>query len=154
MATTPTSKWTRTKSSIVAFLAAGTLAGGTVGLTYAFWPEDAATAKADFCDSAKDFASTVNSYQGLNPATATNEQIDTAYDDIESAYDEMIEQGNEWVNAYDNDLTDWYYEMDDAVASLPSDNTASENLDDLQPTLSEFPAAFQATFDGSGCSTE
>lgn len=151
MSTTPPSKWTRTKSAIVGVLAAGTLIGGTVGLTYAFWPEDAATAKSDFCDSTKDFASTVQSYQGLNPVTATNDQIDAAYDDIESAYDEMIDQGNEWVNAYDNELTNWYYDMDAAIESLPSDNTATENLEDLEPTLSEFPAAFQSTFDKSGC---
>lgn len=151
MSTTPRSRWTRTKSTIVGVLAAGTLVGGTAGLTYAFWPEDSATAKSDFCDSARDFATTVKSYQGLNPATATNEQLDAAYDDVESAYDDMIDEGNEWVNAYDNELTDWYFELEDAVDDLPSDNTAAQNVEDLEPTLAEFPAAFEATFDKSGC---
>jgi hypothetical protein len=38
------------------------------------------------------------------------------------------------------------------VAFRGGDNTPSENLDELQPELSAFvPAAFDETFDGTGC---
>ena len=36
---------------------------------------------------------------------------------------------------------------------LPGDNTIAQDMDDLQDELDAFPAAYRATFDGSGCYT-
>ena len=54
-------------------LGAGALVAGLALMIAAFYPEDSATAKANFCDSLNNLSSTVMSYQGLNPATATND---------------------------------------------------------------------------------
>jgi hypothetical protein len=115
--------------------------------------EDSQTAKGEFCDSLGDFSTTVASYQGLDPLTATNDELESAYDDISGAWDDVVDQGDDWVNAYDNELTDAYWDLYFAVEDLPGDNTAAENLEELQPELSAFPEAFTATHDGSGCST-
>ena len=45
--------------------------------------------------------------------------------------------------AYD----DLYY----AIEDLYGDNSAGQNLEDLEDELSAIPSAYRATFDGSGC---
>jgi hypothetical protein len=64
----------------------------------------------------------------------------------------MVDEGSEWVNAWDNELTNAYWNLYYAVEALPDDNTVSENVEELEPFLSEFPEAFEETFDGS-CAT-
>jgi hypothetical protein len=129
------------------------LAGATAGLLVAFWPESSATAKKNFCSSRNNLSSTVMSYQGLDPTKATNDQIDSAYDDITSAWNQVADDADDWANAYDNPLAEAYDDLYWAIQDLPGDNTLAQDLNDLQPELSAFPAAFHETFDGSGCST-
>jgi hypothetical protein len=95
--------------------------------------ESTETAKANFCDSLTDLSSTVMSYQGMSPLTATNDEVDAAADD--------------------NALTDAYNDLYYAIQDLPGDNTFAEDLNDLEDELSAFPAAYEETFDGSGCTT-
>jgi hypothetical protein len=142
------------KRKIAAFtLGAGTFVAALVLMAVAFWPEDSATAKANFCDSLNNLSSTVMSYQGLNPATATNDELDSAYNDIADAWNQVEEDANDWANAYDNPLGEAYDDLYWAYQDLPGDNTIAEDISDLEPELSAFPEAFRKTFDGSGCST-
>ena len=117
----------------------------------AFRGESSAQAKSDFCNSLDNFSSTVMSYEGLNPATATNDEIDAAYDDIYGAYDEVVNDAEDWANAYDNPLNEAYDDLYWAIQDLPGDNTVAEDLNDLEDELAAFPGAFHETFDGSGC---
>ena len=141
----------RMRTIIAVTLAGGALAGGAAVTVNALAFEDVDSAKADVCTSLDELRTTIVSYQGLNPLTATNDQLDAAYDDIAGEVDDLDEELDEWVNAYDNPLTDAYWDLSDAVADLDGDNTARENLIDLQDELAAYPAAFQETFDGSGC---
>jgi hypothetical protein len=143
----------RTKTIAGAVLGAAALAGVVAALVVALWPEDSATAKKNFCNSLDNLASTVMNYQGVNPRTATNDQLDAAYDDIGDAWNQVVDDANDWANAYDNPLNEAYDDLYYAVQDLPGDNTVAQDLNDLQPQLSAFPQAFQETFDGSGCST-
>jgi hypothetical protein len=108
-------------------------------------------AKADFCDSLDEFSSSAMSYQGLDPRTATNSQLDDAADELDSAWDAVQEDALDFYYADDNELTEAYNDLYDAAQSLDADNTASENLSDLEPELEAIPGAFWDTFDGSGC---
>lgn len=146
-------KWGRMQKIVAVVLGAGALAGGTVVTVNAIGFEDADSAKQDLCVAFGDLETTVASYQGLDPRAATNDQLDTAYDDITGALEKVDEEGDEWVNAYDNELTDAYWDLYYAVEDLDGGNTAADNMADLEDELAAFPAAFQATFDGSGCST-
>jgi hypothetical protein len=128
-------------------------AGVTLVIILAAWPQSSADAKADFCDSLSNLSATVMSYQGLNPATATNEELDAAYDDIAGAYDQVVEDADDWANAYDNPLAEAYDDLYWAAQDLPSDYTVAEDLASLEDELAAFPGAFHETFDGSGCST-
>ena len=139
------------RSIIAVTLCGGALAGGAVITVNALAFEDTESAKADVCQSLDDLNATIVSYQGLNPLTATNDQIDDAYDDISGAVDDLDEELDEWVNAYDNPLTEAYWDLYYAVEDLDGDNTAAENLADLEDELAAYPAAFHETFDGSGC---
>ena len=127
--------------------------GLVIGLAFALRGPSSEQAKQDFCDSLRHLSRTVVSYQGLNPATATNEQLDNAYDDIAGAWDQVIEDGDDWANAYDNPLADAYNDLYWSAQDLPSDYTIAEDIASLDDELSAFPGAFQETFDGSGCST-
>lgn len=113
--------------------------------------QSTAEAKADFCDSLDDFSSSAMSYQGLDPRTATNSDVGAAADNLESAWDEVQDDALDFYYADDNELTEAYDDLYDAAQSLPADNTAAENLEDLEPELEAIPDAFWATFDGSGC---
>jgi hypothetical protein len=134
----------------IAALAAG---AGALVLILAAWPQSSADAKKDYCNSLNNLSSTVMSYQGLNPATATNEELDNAAGDISDAYDQVIDDANDWANAYDNPLTEAYDNLYWAIQALPSDYTVAEDLSSLDNELSAFPQAFRDTFDGSGCSS-
>ena len=122
-------------------------------LTIAFWPENTATAKRNFCTSLDNFSSAVVSYQGLDPVTATNADFENAANDIDHSWNAVVDDANDWANAYDNPLANAYDDLYYAFDSLPGDNTIAEDISDLQPELSAFPEAFRETFDGSGCST-
>ena len=141
------------KSKIVSVLAIGAvLVGVFAAVAYAYDPESSEEAKADYCQSLSDLSSTVMSYQGLNPLTATNDELDAAADDIEDASDEVVDDAEDWANAYDNELAQAYDDLYWEIQFLPGDNTAAENLDAVEDELAAFPAAFHDTFDGTGCS--
>ncbi len=127
----------------------------TAAIVLAFtWPgESSATAKRHFCDSLSNLSSTVMNYEGMNPATATNDELQGAADDIAGAWDRVVNDANDWANAYDNPLTGAYNDLYYAIQDLPGDNTIARDLQALQPELSAFPQAYQETFDGSGCAT-
>jgi hypothetical protein len=134
----------------IAALIAGTCLLGL--LVAACGGESSATAKQNFCDSLSNLSSTVMSYQGFDPATATNEEWNNAADDIASAWDDVENEANDWANADDNALTQAYNDLYDGIQSLPEDNTISEDIDALEPQLNAFPQAYKETFDLSGCS--
>lgn len=113
--------------------------------------ESSATAKENFCNSLSDLSSTVMNYEGLNPATATNGELNSAADDITSAWDDVVNDAEDWANADDNALTQAYNNLYDAIQALPDDYTIAQSIDALEPQLSAFPQAFRDTFDGSGC---
>jgi hypothetical protein len=137
-----------------ALIAGGSiLAVGLVLLAVAWRGESSADAKKDFCNSLESLSATVMSYQGLNPATATNEELDSAADDISDAYNEVVNDAEDWANAYDNPLNEAYNDLYWEIQYLPSDYTVAEDLDAVSDELAAFPSAFQETFDRSGCST-
>lgn len=113
--------------------------------------ESSATAKENFCNSLSDLSSTVMNYEGLNPATATNGELNSAADDITSAWDDVVNDAEDWANADDNALTQAYNNLYNAIQGLPDDYTIAQSIDALEPQLSAFPQAFRDTFDGSGC---
>ncbi len=115
--------------------------------------ESSTTAKKNFCNSLSDLSSTVMYYEGLNPATATNDELDAAADDITNAWNDVVDEGYDWAYAEDNSLTEAYNDLYDGIQSLPGDNTISQDIEALQPELSAFPQAYSDTFDGSGCTS-
>jgi hypothetical protein len=141
------------KTRILAIVLGASCAVGLVFLASAWTGESSATAKANYCDSLRNLSSTVMQYEGLNPLTATNDELSTAADDIANAYDDVVDNANDWANAYDNPLTAAYDDLYWAIDALPSDYTVAQDLDALQPEFAAFPQAFQETFDGSGCSS-
>jgi hypothetical protein len=141
------------KRTVALIVGASVLAAGLVLLVAAWTTESSSEAKADYCNSLTELSSTVTQYQGLNPATATNEELESAADDISGAYDEVVDDAEDWANAYDNPLTIAYDNLYWAIQDLPSDNTVAEDMASLDDELSAFPQAFTETFDGSGCST-
>ena len=129
------------------------LVGSLVAVGYALRGESSEEAKTDFCQSLSDLSSTVMSYEGLDPRTATNDELDAAADDIESAWDEVVGDAEDWANAYDNELAQAYDDLYWQIQFLPGDYTIAESLDEVEDELAAFPDAFRSTFDGSGCST-
>jgi hypothetical protein len=139
---------------MIAAVAGGAAAIGLlIALAFALRGPSSEQAKQDYCDSLRNLSSTVMSYQGLDPRTATNEELDNAYDDIAGAYDQVVRDAEDWANAYDNPLAEAYDNLYWAAQDLPEDYTVGEDLTSLDDELSAFPGAFHETFDGSGCST-
>jgi len=140
------------KSKIVSIVAfAALFLGSFAAIAYAYDPESSDEAKADFCQSLTDLSSTVMSYEGIDPLTATNDELDAAADDIEGAWDEVLDDAEDWANAYDNELAGAYDDLYWEIQSIPGDYTIAESLDEVEDELSAFPDAYRATFDGSGC---
>jgi len=139
------------KKKIAYVTGASALLAGLILLVSAWVGPSSAEAKKDFCNSLNNLSSTVMQYQGLDPRTATNEELENAYDDVAGAYDQVIDDANDWANAYDNPLNEAYNDLYWEVQSLPSDYTVSEDLNAVSDELAAFPQAFADTFDGSGC---
>jgi hypothetical protein len=139
------------KKKIAVVAGASAIVAGLVLLVSAWVGPSSAEAKSDFCNSLNNLSSTVMQYQGLNPLTATNEELDNAYDDIYGAYDQVVEDAEDWANAYDNPLNEAYNDLYWEIQYLPSDYTISEDLNAVSDELAAFPQAFDETFDGSGC---
>jgi hypothetical protein len=136
----------------------GAVALGLAVLTITFvaiaWSfESSDEAKADFCDSVATLSSTVESYQGLDPRTATAEELDAAEDAISDDWHEVVDDAEDWVNAYDNPLYEAYDALYWEVQTIPDDYTVAESLAEVEDELAAFPAAFDEAFDGSGCDT-
>jgi hypothetical protein len=138
---------------IIAIIVSG-FAIGVGALALVAWSSESSDeAKADFCNSLDDLSGTVMSYQGLDPRTATDDELNAAADDIEDSWDEVVDDAEDWANAYDNPLNQAYDDLYWAIQFLPEDYTAAESLEAVEDELSAFPDAFHETFDGSGCST-
>lgn len=141
------------KKTIVALIASVFILGTGVAIAAVAWDgESTETAKANFCSSLTDLSSTVMSYQGLDPRTATNDEMEAAADDIADAYDNVVDEAYDWAEADDNALTEAYDDLYWGIQGLDGDNTMSQNLTDLENELAAFPSAYAETFDGSGCS--
>jgi hypothetical protein len=140
------------KKKIALVAGAAAAVAGLVLLVTAWVGPSSAEAKQNFCDSLRNLSSTVTQYQGLDARTATNDELDNAYDDITGAYDQVADDAEDWANAYDNPLNEAYNDLYWEVQSLPDDYTVAEDLDAVSDELAAFPQAFDETFDGSGCS--
>jgi hypothetical protein len=132
-------------------LGAAILSATILAVAWSFESSD--EAKADFCGSLNSLSSTVMSYEGLDPRTTTNEELDSAADDIEDAWNEVVDDAEDWANAYDNPLNEAYNDLYWEVQVIPGDYTVAESLEMVDDELEAFPQAFSETFDGSGCST-
>jgi hypothetical protein len=141
------------KKAIIGALVLGASVVGVALLVAVYANEGSAAEKQEFCESLTNLSSTVMSYEGLNPVTATNEERDAAADDISEAWYEVEDEASDWANAYDNELAEAYDDLYWAIDGLDGDNTTAENAEDLEDELNAFPEAFRSTFDGSGCST-
>jgi hypothetical protein len=142
------------KKTMMAALAIGASVLGALALAVgvsAWDGESTETAKTEFCESLTGLSSTVMSYEGLDPATATNDELNAAADDIDEAWDEVVDEAYDWVYADDNALTQAYDDLYYAIEDLPGDYTVAQSLEELEPELSAFPQAYSETFDGSGC---
>lgn len=139
------------KKKIALVAGAAAAVAGLVLLVTAWVGPSSAEAKQNFCDSLRNLSSTVTQYQGLDARTATNDELDNAYDDITGAYDRVADDAADWANAYDNPLNEAYNDLYWEVQSLPDDYTVAEDLDAVSDELAAFPQAFDETFDGSGC---
>ena len=117
----------------------------------AFDGQSTEEAKAEFCQSLTDLSSTVMSYEGLDPVTATNDERETAADDIADAWDEVVDEAYDWTYAEDNALVAAYDDLYSAIDDIPGDYTIAQSIEAVQPELSAFPQAYAETFDGSGC---
>jgi hypothetical protein len=63
-----------TKSKIASIVAIGAVfVGSLAAIAYAYDSESSEEAKADFSQSLSDLSSTVKSYDGIDPLTATND---------------------------------------------------------------------------------
>jgi hypothetical protein len=140
----------KTKIALVA--GASALLAGLALLVSAWVGPSSAEAKTDYCNSLSDLSATVMQYQGLDARTATNEELDNAADDINDAYDQVVEDAEDWANAYDNPLNEAYNDLYWEVQALPTDYMVAEDLSAMEDELAAFPSAFAETFDGSGCS--
>jgi hypothetical protein len=142
---------TSVTTKIAAVLGGLLVAASFVALAVAWTGESTDEAKADFCDSLTELSSTVMSYGGLDPRTATVSELEEAEADVDAAWDEVVDDAYDWVYAYDNPLNEAYDDLYYAIEDLPGDYTVAQSLDALEDELEAIPQAYQETFDGSGC---
>jgi hypothetical protein len=136
------------RAGALALVAAAALVGGATACDD---EESAATAEQNLCASMEGLSSAILVVQALDLETATRDDLESARDGIESAWQRVAEDAGDVADADTAALDDAREALDDAVSDVPDDATPREALDEVRPEATALAQTWRQVFDGLGC---
>ena len=127
--------------------------GGSTTTTTTTTTVSPASAKETFCADLKNFSAALTGLQGLDPDTASKEDVTSAASDIKDAGQQVESSAKALGEADTSAVQSALDDLEQAVKDLPSGNTLQEDLTALQPALQATAQSFTQIFNGQGCST-
>jgi hypothetical protein len=105
------------------------------------------------CTSLDDFAASVVGLQGLSLGSSSRDDVEQAADDIQDAWDQVVEDAKDVKTASTADLEAAYDDLKQAVQDRPADEPMTDVIAGLTPKVTAFAQAWKDMADGLSCKT-
>lgn len=115
--------------------------------------ESQAEAEQHLCTSLDDFAASLVSLQGLSFQTASEDDLNDAADNIEEAWDQVVEDAKDVKNANTDAIQSAYDDVREAIQDRPRDKPLTEVVAGLQPKIVAFAQAWKDFASSFDCKT-
>jgi hypothetical protein len=115
--------------------------------------ESPAEAKQNLCASLDGFAASVTSLQGLALGSSSEDDIKSALDNIQSAWDKVVADAKDVKNVNTDNIQSTYDDLKKAVQDRPTDKPVAQVVAGLQPQLSAFAQAWKQFASSISCKT-
>ena len=112
--------------------------------------ESQAEAEQHLCDSLDAFAASLVSLQGLSFEAASEDDFKSAGDEINDAWDQVVEDAKDVKTANTDAIESAYDDLREAIQNRPTDEPLTQVIAGLQPKVLAFAQAwkdFAASFD-------
>ena len=114
--------------------------------------ETQASAEAALCASLSAFGDSLQTLEDMDPATASVEDVQAARADIQSAWDDVVEQAADIPEADQAAVDSAWSGVAQAIDDFPTDAPIEEGLTAVQESASGVRSAYQEMSNGVGCS--
>jgi hypothetical protein len=115
--------------------------------------ESQAEAEQHLCASLDNFAASLVGLQGLSLQTASEDDLNSAADNVQDAWDQVIEDAKDVKNANTDAIESAYNDLKQAVEDRPRDKPVTEVLAGLEPKIRAFAQAWKDLAGSFDCKT-
>ncbi len=126
---------------------------GVAGLVGCDDDESQAAAEDNLCASLTSFSSSVVNLQGLDPATASQDDYEAAVQEIEKAGNTVREDAEDVSDADTAALESAVNDLEAAADDVPDDVPVADAVSTLQPEVQAVAQTWNEAFNGLGCQT-
>jgi hypothetical protein len=105
--------------------------------------ESQAEAEQHLCASLDNFAASIVSLQGLGLQTASEDDLSSAADNVDEAWDQVVEDAKDVKNANTDAIESAYDDLKNAIEDRPTDKPITEVLAGLEPKVRAFAQAWK-----------
>jgi hypothetical protein len=114
--------------------------------------ESQAEAKQHLCQSLDDFAASVVSLQGLSLQSSSEDDLNSAADNVNDAWDKVVEDAKDVKNASTDTIQSAYDDLREAIENRPTDKPITEVIAGIQPKVTAFAQAWKDFANSLDCS--
>jgi hypothetical protein len=112
-----------------------------------------AEAEQHLCASLDAFAASVVSLQGLSLQSASEDDLNAAVDEVDNAWDKVVEDAKDVKNASTDKIESAYDDLKNAVENRPTDKPITEVIAGLEPKVTAFAQAWKDFASSFDCKT-
>ena len=114
---------------------------------------DVAEANAEFCDDLAEYANAIGTFAGLDPASASKSDYESAADEVRSTRDDMVDSAADLSEAEWENLQSQAGTLVDQLQDAPDDEAVASILEAAQPQAATVQAS-AATLNTAICVSE
>jgi hypothetical protein len=108
-------------------------------------------AKQQLCASLDNFAASVVALQGLSLKSSSEDDVKTATDNVQDAWDQVVEDAKDVKNASTDQIESAYDDLKQAVQDRPADEPITQVIAGLEPKITAFAQAWKDLASGLDC---
>lgn len=115
--------------------------------------ESQAEAEQHLCASLDDFAASIVSLQGLSLQKTSEDDLNSAADNVNDAWDQVVEDAKDVKNANTDAIESAYDDLKQAIEDRPRDKPITEVFAELEPKILAFAQAWKDLASSFDCKT-
>jgi len=137
---------------IVALVVVGVGLAVLIGVLGTRNEPDKAEAASSFCSSLKTFTASVTALTGLDPSTATKDDVKNDVSTIQSNWDAVQSDAQDVMNASTGELDSAWSSFESAVKSASGASSAQDYLNTVEQSAQQLESAAKSTASQASCS--